>query len=97
MSAKERPERRTLYIIYVSLIVLLILTVVGAKLPVGAGAHDILAFGISVAKTVLIVFIFMEVHYDKGIVRTFAGAGIVWLLLFFLLTFSDYLTRTWRF
>ncbi len=97
MSAKERPERRTLYIIYVSLIILLILTATGAKLPVGAGAHDLLAFGVSVAKTALIVLIFMEVHYDKGIVRVFAGAGLVWLFLFFLLTFSDYLTRTWRF
>jgi caa(3)-type oxidase subunit IV len=97
MAAYERPERRTLYFVYISLIILLILTAVGAKLPVGAGAHDLLAFGISVAKTGLIVFIFMEVHYDKGIVRVFAGAGLIWLLLFFLLAFSDYLTRTWRF
>jgi hypothetical protein len=50
----------------------------------------------AVSVTGLIVFIFMEVHYDKGIVRVFAGAGLIWLL-FFLLTFSDYLTRTWRF
>jgi caa(3)-type oxidase subunit IV len=97
MTAKERPERRTLYFIYIGLIILLILTAVGSKIPVGAGVHDILAFGISVAKTALIVFIFMEVHYSKGIVRVFAGAGLVWLFLFFLLTFSDYLTRTWRF
>jgi len=97
MPSNERPERRTLYFIYISLIILLILTAVGGKLPMGALAHDVLAFGISVAKMALIVFIFMEVHYDKGIVRVFAGAGLVWLFLFFLLTFSDYLTRTWRF
>ena len=97
MSAQGRPQRRTLFVIYVSLIVLLILTAVGAKLPFGAGVHDFLAFGISIAKTVLIVFIFMEVHYNKGVVRVFAGAGLVWLFLLFLLTFTDFLTRTWRF
>ena len=97
MPSKERPERRTLYLIYISLVILLILTAVGAKLPVGPAVHDLLAFGISVAKTILIVAIFMEVHYDKGIVRVFAGAGLVWLILFFLLIFCDYFTRTWRF
>ena len=93
MSTQQRPEKNTLYWIYASLVFLLILTAVGAKLPLGAGAHDVFAFGISVAKTILIVSIFMEVRYDKSIVRAFAGAGLVWLALLFLLTFSDYLTR----
>jgi cytochrome c oxidase subunit 4 len=93
MGAQKRPERSTLYWIYASLVLLLILTAIGAKLPLGAGAHDVFAFGISIAKTILIVSIFMEVRYDKGIVRAFAGAGLVWLALLFLLTFSDYLTR----
>ncbi len=97
MSAQASPERRTLYQIYISLIVLLVLTAIGAKLPVSAGIHDLLAFGISVAKTILIVLVFMEVHYNKGVVRVFAGAGLVWLFLLFLLTFTDYLTRSWRF
>jgi cytochrome c oxidase subunit 4 len=93
MSTLQRPERGTLYVVYISLVVLLILTAIGAKLPVGPTAHDVLAFGISIAKTVLIVSIFMEVRYEKGIVRVFAGAGLVWLALFFLLAFSDYMTR----
>ena len=92
-----RPKQRTLFIIYVSLMVLLVLTAIGAKLPLSATVHDILAFGISVAKTVLIVLIFMEVRYNKGVIRVFAGAGLVWLFLLFLLTFTDYLTRAWRF
>jgi len=97
MPEQERPQRRTLFIIYFSLIVLLILTAIGAKLPVSAGTHDFLAFGISIAKTALIVLIFMEVRYDKGVVRVFAGTGLVWLFLLFLLTLCDYLTRRWRF
>jgi cytochrome c oxidase subunit 4 len=97
MTAEERPQLRSLYLIYISLIILLVLTVVGAKLPLSATVHDILAFGISVAKTVLIVLVFMEVHYTKGVVRVFAGAGLAWLFLLFLLTLTDYFTRAWRF
>ena len=97
MSAQASPQRRTLFFIYFSLIVLLVLTAIGAKLPLNAGVHDLLAFGISVVKTILIVLVFMEVRYTKGVVRVFAGAGLVWLFLLFLLTFTDYLTRSWRF
>lgn len=97
MAAHRRPQRRTLFTIYFSLIILLILTAIVAKLPVNAALHDLAAFGVSVAKTALIVFVFMEVHYGKGVVRVFAGAGLVWLFLLFLLTLTDYLTRTWRF
>ena len=97
MNAQERPQRRTLFVIYFSLIVMLVLTAIGAKLPLNAMIHNILAFGISVAKTVLIVLVFMEVQYNKGVIRVFAGAGLVWLFLLFLLTFTDYLSRDWRF
>jgi cytochrome c oxidase subunit IV len=93
----QRPQRRTLFLVYTGLIALLILTAVGAYAPMGGMAHVLLAFGVSVAKTVLIAFFFMEIHYHNGITRIFAGAGLVWLALLFLLTFSDYLTRHWRF
>lgn len=92
-----RPQRRTLFIVYFSLLSLLVLTAVGAKLPLSVAVHNLFAFGISVAKMVLIVMVFMEVHYNKGVVRVFAGAGVVWLFLLFLLTLTDYVTRSWRF
>ena len=98
MAAEEnRPALRTLYFVYASLLVLLVLTAVGAKMPLSGRVHDLMAYGISIAKTVLIVLIFMEVRYSKGIMRIFASAGLVWLFLLFLLTFCDYLTREWRF
>ena len=97
MATQTSPQRRTLFLIYVSLVALLVLTAIGAKLPFSADVHDLFAFGISIAKTILIVLVFMEVRYTKGVVRVFAGAGLVWLFLLFLLTFTDYLTRSWRF
>lgn len=93
----QRPQRRTLFLVYAGLIALLILTAVGAYVPMGGTPHVLLAFGVSAAKTALIAFFFMEIHYHNGITRIFAGAGLVWLALLFLLTFSDYLTRHWRF
>ena len=57
----------------------------------------IIALGIAITKAILIALFFMEIHYHTGITRIFAGAGLVWLALLFLLSFSDYLTRHWRF
>ena len=97
MNAQNRPPRQTLFLVYFCLIFLLVLTAAGAQLPLGGVVHDILAFGISVLKAVMIVMVFMEVHYNKGVVRVFAGAGLVWLFLLFLLTLTDFATRAWRF
>ena len=97
MEKRESPQRRTLFLVYFSLLALLALTAVGARLPLGASLHTFLALGISVAKAVLIVTIFMEVHYSRGVVRVFAGAGLVWLFLLFLLTLMDFFSRDWRY
>ncbi len=93
----RRPKKRTLFLVYAGLIALLLLTAVGAYVPVSGTTHVLLAFGVSLAKTSLIALFFMEIHYHTGITRFFAGAGLTWLALLFLLSFSDYLTRHWRF
>ena len=97
MPTRNGPERRTLLLIYVGLLVSLALTALSAKLPLGRTFHDLMTFGFSVVNAVLTVGILMEVRYARGIVRVFAGAGLVWLFLLFLMTFADYLTRSWRF
>lgn len=93
-SHSDRPSRRLLFLIYIALIVLLVITAVGAYLPVGMFGHDALAFGVAIAKAVLILFFFQELYYDKGLVRLFAFAGLTWLFILFLLTFSDFMTRS---
>ena len=92
-----RPDIRGMLLIYVALIVLLILTAVGSALPLGDLTHTVLAFGISVVKTLLIVLFFMEVYFQRGLVRVFVCAGVVWLSILFLLSLMDFLSRTWRF
>ena len=94
----RRPQKRTLFLVYAGLIALLILTATGAYVPIGGDhVHLVFALGISIAKTTLIALFFMEIHYHTGITRIFAGVGLVWVALLFLLSFSDYMTRHWGF
>jgi cytochrome c oxidase subunit 4 len=50
---------------------------------------------IAFAKAFLIAFFFMNLRGQTGLVRTFAVAGLFWLLIMMALTASDYLTRAW--
>jgi caa(3)-type oxidase subunit IV len=97
MANEQRPERRTLFIVYFCLLILLALSAVGAKVPLPAGLHTIWVYSIATISACLLVLIFMEVRYQHGLTRVFVGAGLVWLFLMFLLTLNDYFTRSWRF
>ena len=97
MANPQRPKRRTLFLVYGSLLGLLLLSAVGGKLPLPPLVHDLWVYGIAVASALLLVLVFMEVYYKQGVIRVFVGAGLAWLFLLFLLTLNDYLTRDWRF
>ncbi|RYD91603.1 MAG: hypothetical protein EOP50_14020 [Sphingobacteriales bacterium] len=81
---------------YIGLVALLALTI-GISLLPGDGAFKPIA-GIVVAalKAALIALWFMELREHRGLVRVFAAAGLFWLLLLFLLSGADYLTRQWH-
>ncbi len=83
----------TLLIVYIALVLLLALTIGVAYLPVGASIKPEIGLLIAAGKALLIVLFFMEIKYRNGLVRIFAGAGVFWLLLLFLLTAADYFTR----
>ncbi len=53
----------------------------------------VVALAIAFAKMMLIVLYFMHVKFSSKLTKLFAAAGLYWLLILFLLTFSDYLTR----
>ncbi len=44
-------------------------------------------------KTTLVILYFMHVRYSSRLVWILAGSGFVWLVIFFVLTLQDYLTR----
>jgi len=55
--------------------------------------NDVVAMGIAAVKASLVVLIFMHVRYSTRLTWLVVLAGILWLGIFFLLIFSDYLTR----
>jgi len=79
--------------IFLALMVLTAATVWVAYYDFGAW-NDVVAMGIAVVKATLVVLFFMHVRYSTKLTKLTVVAGFAWLFVFFLLTFSDYLTRT---
>jgi len=74
------------------LMVLLVLTVVAARVPLGA-LSLVVALLIASVKAALVGLYFMHLRFTTPLTRLFAVAGLLWLAIAFVLTFSDYLTR----
>lgn len=80
--------------VYVSLMILLGLTYFFAHLDIGR-------FGVAVAlliaatKALLVVFYFMHIRYESGIIRCAAFIGVFWLGILMSLSIADYISRNW--
>jgi len=90
----SHPTRRSYLLNYVALMVLLALTAFASKAPLGAFQAPT-ALVIAATKTALVFLFFMQLWYQRGLVRLFAAAGFFWLAIIGALTFCDYLTRGW--
>lgn len=53
----------------------------------------IVALAIAITKAMLVVLFFMHIKGGSRLLHLAAGAGILWLLIMFVLTLSDYFTR----
>lgn len=91
MQRLRRQTRRDLSI-GVALLLLLALTVALAHVLHGAPSL-IAGMLIAVAKAGLVAVFFMELIKGSAQVRIFAAASLLWLVIIFSLTLSDYLTR----
>lgn len=88
--------RSTLFRAYAALLVLLVLTAAATQLPPGPWSLP-LSLAIATAKMLIVFLFFMQLRYQRGLVRIFAAAGFFWLTIAGVLTFADYLTRDWLF
>jgi cytochrome c oxidase subunit 4 len=50
---------------------------------------------IAIAKASLVVLFFMNVKNSSALTKLFVVAGLFWMALLILLTFSDYVSRGW--
>lgn len=88
----ETITRRSLVLTYITLMVLLAITVGSSYLSLGV-FNILINIGIAMAKTALIMVFFMHLKTGSAVVRTFAVVGFFWLMLLIVLILSDYLTR----
>ena len=85
-------QRTTFVLVYVACLVLLGATMLVAQFQLGA-LNPILNMSISAAKTALVVWFFMHVRRAGPLLRLAAVMGLIWLMILFGLSLSDYLTR----
>jgi cytochrome c oxidase subunit IV len=84
--------KKTYFLVGLALFGLFLLTVGAAYIDLGP-FNIIVAMTIAIVKAVLVVLFFMHVRYGSKVTWVFASAGFFWLLILFILTMSDYLSR----
>ncbi len=82
--------------VLIALAVLMVLTIAAAQVHFGEPFNLIIALAIAVTKMSLIVLFFMHVRYSSRLTWVFVGAGFFWFVIMVVLTFADYLSRTWH-
>ena len=80
-------------IIFGSLVILTILTVLLSGIDVGDTTAVFIAMGVASIKASLVLIYFMHLNHEHLIFKTFLGVAFFTLLAIFVLTFSDYLFR----
>ena len=83
---------RTYLNVFLGLMLLTGLTTAVSFIDFGA-FNDILAMSIAGVKAALVIAIFMHVKYSTPLIKIFAVAGFLWLLIFFALILTDYEAR----
>lgn len=94
MNGPSHPTPKVLCLNYAALMILLVLTALAANAPLGAWKASV-SLLIAAVKMLLVFLFFMQLWYQRGLVRIFAAAGFFWLGIIGVLMFSDYLTRNW--
>ncbi len=85
-------DRRTFLLVDAALLLLLAATYGVSFLHLGI-LNPILNLSIAVAKAGLVAWFFMHLRRATGIVRMFAGAAMLWLVIMFGLGLNDWLSR----
>ncbi len=90
------PKVNALVGVWAALIVLTVLTTLISHINLGE-FNIVAALFIALIKASLVVWIFMGVRFTTTLTKLFVVAGLVWLSILILLTFSDYSSRDWTY
>lgn len=92
MTTDHPDHRRTYFVIFGLLMLLLVVTVGASFLHLGAWA-PVVAMLIATVKGALIVLFFMHVLHEEPLLKLFSVAGFLWLGILLAFLISDYRTR----
>jgi cytochrome c oxidase subunit 4 len=91
----EHHVPKTVYfLVFGALMVLTAVTVAVAFVDLGR-FNVVVALAVAVLKAALVVLFFMHVKYSSRLIQLVVIASLVWLVILFGITLSDYLTRGW--
>lgn len=90
------PKVKPLVLVWLALIILTGTTSAVSYLELGHW-NIVVALLIAVTKASLVVWVFMGVRYTTTLTKLFVVAGLVWLSIMILITFSDYHSRSWTY
>ena len=90
------PKTKTLVSVFASLIALTLVTTLVSYVDLGE-FNIVAALLIALVKASLVAWIFMGVRYTSSLTKLFVVAGIVWLMILVVITFSDYSSRGWQY
>jgi cytochrome c oxidase subunit IV len=88
----DHPSPTVYFVVFGLLLVLLVATVGVAFVDLGPLNLPV-ALAIAVTKGALILLFFMHVRYSGGLVWLVAASGFFFLLIMFVFTLADYLSR----
>jgi cytochrome c oxidase subunit 4 len=94
MSGHISPKS-TYYTIFGSLMILTGITIAVAFINLGRLNFPV-AISIAVIKATLVILFFMHVKYSSRLTKLIIGTGFFFLLVLFVLTMTDYISRGWR-
>ena len=94
MKTKMEPKYQFI-LIWLALMVLWLVMFTLAQFNLGAAGTAII-LALAVIQMLLVLSFFMRLRTSAKLIRLVAGVGFLWLLILFVLVFSDYMTRQWH-
>ena len=86
-------SKKVYFTIFALLIVFTIVTVLVAKVNLGAW-NTIVALAVAVTKALLVALWFMHIKYSNRLTQIVVASGLFWLVIMIVLTLFDYKTRS---
>jgi cytochrome c oxidase subunit 4 len=91
---EHHVPKNVYFVVFGALMVLTAATVGIAFVDLGR-LNVVVALAVAVLKAALVVLFFMHVKYSSRLVQLVVISSLVWLVILFGVTLTDYLTRGW--